>query len=233
LLRSQNELAEQRKAIQAEREAADKARKDYEAKLPALMQALSDANAGAFSDIRTIDDVTKLAQEDPFRYLQWQAHQSKMAAVQQEMDRANQAKEAEKQASWSKHVQDESQRFAESLSEADQKRLDALNKAAPDFLKERGFSQQELTDLAQGKERLSIWDHRVQSLILDGMKYRDAQKAPQAVRKPVPPVQRPGTAAPRGATQAASIQALNQRLSETGKLDDAMALWQARRASKG
>lgn len=234
LRQSQNEIAEARKAAQAEREAVEKARKDYEAKLPALMQALQDANAGQFSDIRTIDDVTKLAQEDPFRYLQWQAHQSKMAAVQSEMDKANKERETETQSKWAKHVQDESARFAESLSEADQKRLEELNRAAPDFLKERGFTPQELTDLANGKDKLSIWDHRVQSLILDGMKYQALQKAPpKAVQKPVPPVQRPGAAQPRGAANVASIQALNQRLSESGSIDDALALMRARRTSKG
>jgi hypothetical protein len=71
----QNEVAEQRKAIQAEREAAEKARKEYEAKLPTLMQTLQEA--GPFSDIRSMADVEKLQQEDPFRFQAFQLHQWK------------------------------------------------------------------------------------------------------------------------------------------------------------
>jgi len=233
LNRSQNELAEQRKAIEAERSKAEQARKDYEAKLPALMQALNDANAGVFADIRTIDDVTKLAAEDPFRYLQWQAHQSKMAAVQAEVDRSNQDKATEDHRKWADHVQTEGQRFAEALSTQDKANLKSLMEAAPAFLNDRGFTNEELTSLWQGKEKISLHDHRLQSLILDGMKYRDLQKAPlKAAPKPLPPVQRPGVAAPRGAAKAQNVQSLTHKLSASGSIDDAMELLMAQRANR-
>src|SRR6478736_5775699 len=86
--RGQNEIAEQRKAIEAERSKAEEARKQYEAQLPALMQELQNAQQSSFADIRTVDDVTKLASEDPFRYLQWQAHQTKLQAVNAELERS-------------------------------------------------------------------------------------------------------------------------------------------------
>ena len=70
----------------------------------------------------------------------------------------------------------------------------------------------------------------IQKLMADGLKYRDILKAPKAVAaKPVPPVQRPGTATPRGAAQAQTTQALTQRLNESGRVDDAVALLLARR----
>ena len=234
LQRSQNEIAEQRKAAEAERQKAEQTRKDYEAKLPALMEALQSVNAGQFGDVKTVDDVARLAQEDPFRFIQWQAHQQKMAAVQGELERANREQEMAKQTSWANHVQQENAKFHDTLSDADKGKLKDLLNAAPEFLEERGFSRQELTDLASGKEKISIYDHRLQSLILDGMKYRDLQKAPpKAVQKSLPPVQKPGTAQPRGAAKAASIQSLTQRLNETGSADDAFALWQARKSTRG
>jgi hypothetical protein len=231
LSRSQNELAEQRKAVEAERAAIAQAKTEYEAKLPALMQAFQDQNAGAFGDIRTVDDVTRLAQEDPFRYLQWQAHQSKMAAVQGELERGSKAREAEAQTAWNTHMQTESAKFHDALSDADKGRLKDLMEAAPGFLEERGFSRNELTDLWQGKSKLSLHDHRFQALILDGMKYRDLQKAPaKAIQKPVPPVQRPGVARNANAAKVQSVQSATQKLNASGSIEDAMELLFAQRA---
>src|SRR3569623_70308 len=62
--RSQNEAADQRKAIEAERTQAEQARKEYEAKLPAIMQALQDVHNSQFADIKTMADVERLAMED-------------------------------------------------------------------------------------------------------------------------------------------------------------------------
>jgi hypothetical protein len=225
--RSQNEVAEQRKAVEAERSKAEQARQDYEAKLPALMQALQDANQGTYADIKTIDDVTRLAQEDPFRYLQWQAHQSKMAAIQADQDRANRERETEAQSAWTKHVQDEAAKFNDALSDADRGKLKDLMEAAPKFLEDKGFTQSDLQALWNGKDKLSLHDHRLQGLILDGMKYQNLQNAPKAVAaKPVPPVQKPGV--PRQSNANAEIQTLERRLAESGSEADGWALLQAK-----
>lgn len=223
--RSQNEAAEQRKAIDAERQKVEQARQQYEAQLPVLMQTLQDAQAGAFADVKTVDDVAKLAQEDPFRYIQWQAHQQKMQAVHSEMQRAEQRRSEERQSNWSQHVRTEELAFIEGLSEADRAKIKDFQGEAPAFLEGKGFTQQELADLASGKDRLSIYDRRVQSLILDGIKYQAAQKARTTVaQKPVPPVQKPGTAPPKGAAQAENIQNLTSKLERSGSLRDAVAL---------
>ena len=228
LRQSQNEVAEQRKAIAAEREAAEKARKEYEAKLPALMQSLHDASP--FADIRSMADVEKMQAEDPFRFQQFQVYQWKMQATQAELQQAEQRKTSETQAKWNNHVQEEGAKFAESLSKEDKAKIDKLMADAPAFMEERGFSNQELTDLWTGKERLSLHDHRIQSLILDGMKYRDLQKAPpKAAPKPVPAVQRPGTAKPPGSAQSETIQNLRETHKRTGNTKDLGALISALR----
>lgn len=232
LNRSQTELAEQRKAIEAERDAMAKVKSEYEGKLPALMQALHDVNNQQFADIRTQADLDKLAVEDPFRWIQFQTHQQRMQAVQQELQKAEQQKTTESQTKWNNHVQEESAKFVEMLSDADKGKIKEIAAAAPEFLEGKGFTPQELADLASGKDKLSIYDRRVQSLILDGMKYRDLQKAPpKAAPKTLPPVQKPGAAQPRGAANAQNIQALNAKLSASGRLEDAMALLHAQRAS--
>ncbi len=224
--RSQNEAAEQRKAIDAERQRAEQARQQYEAALPTLMQTIQEAQAGAFADIRTVDDVTKLASEDPLRYLQWQAHQTKMQAVQQEMHRAQERQSKEKSETWGQFVTKENQLFIDRVPEfADKAKAAELTAKAVDVLHDVGFADQELAEMASGRKSIPIHDHRFQLLLLDGIKYREAQKARQTVAaKQVPPVQRPGTAKPKGAGIAEEIQNLSAKLERTGSLKDAQAL---------
>jgi hypothetical protein len=225
--RSQNEIADQRKAITAERDAAAKARQQYEAQLPVLMQTLTDAQQSAFSDIRTVDDVQKLAAEDPFRYLQWQAHQTKLQAVNADLERSKGQQAQDHQSKWADHVQKENELAAEFIPElADKVKGPALTqRVARELLPELGFKPDELAALANGKEKLSIYDHRVQRLLATALKYADVQKASKAaVAKTLPPVQRPGTARPSGQANSERIQALTEQLNKTGSLKVAQEL---------
>lgn len=224
--RSQNEAAEIRKGIEAERTKAEQLRQQYEANLPALMQTLQDAQQSAFADVRTVDDVTKLANEDPFRYLQWQAHQTKLQAVNAEVERAKGQKSQAEQAEWTKHVQKENELAIEYIPElADKVKGPALTQRAADRLSELGFKQEELAKLASGQEKLSLYDHRIQRLIFSDLKLSDIQAAKTAVAaKPVPPVQRPGIARPAGSGKSEEIQALTEQLNKTGDLRIAQQL---------
>ena len=229
--RSQNDVAEERKAVKAEREAAEKARQQYEAQLPSVMQALQDAQNGAFADVRTVDDVQRLANEDPFRYLQWQAHQTKLQAVNAEVERAKGEKSRAEQAEWAQHVQKENSLAAEYIPElADKVKGPALtNRVATELLPELGFKDSELNDLASGKSKLSIYDHRVQRLLADALKLRDIKSAPKAIAAvPVPPVQRPGVSRPQGG-QSETITKLSAQLERSGETKDLGALLSAMR----
>lgn len=232
--RTQNEAAEHRKALEAERRATEQARQQYEAQLPALMQALMEAQAGEFADIRTVDDVARLAKEDPFRYMQWDASQKRLATVQAEATRAQERQAKELEQSWYNYVSEQNALVAERVPElSDKAKSQAMTARAVDVLHDLGFTDQELTELASGRKALPIFDHRVQLLILDGVKYREARKAAStAAPKAVPPVQRPGIASPKGQAQSDNIQALKQRLSETGSTKDAAALYALRRSAK-
>jgi hypothetical protein len=59
------------------------------------------------------------------------------------------------------------------------------------------------------------------------MKAKDAVTA-----KPMPPVQRPGMAARRGEGEQHDLRTLSARLSSTGDLKDAVALYQAKKGSR-
>ena len=234
LRRSQNEAADQRKAIDAERQAAEKARQEYEAKLPSLMQALTDVQAGSFADIRNVDDVTRLAQEDPFRYLQWQAHQTKVQAVQAEIDRAAQRQAGDKQNELAKFIKDEDAKFSEFVPEMkDAAKASELRSKAIAQLNELGFTDQELGELASGQKSLSIHDHRLHRLIHGWVKLNDAQKAKTTVAaKPVPPVQKPGVAPPRGTATTERIKVLSDKLERSGSHKDLASLIGAYRTSR-
>lgn len=65
----EGELAEQRKALDADRALLDEARQKYEATLPQLLAALHQRQAGEFVDIKTPADIERLAREDEPRLL--------------------------------------------------------------------------------------------------------------------------------------------------------------------
>ena len=232
--RAFNEAAEQRKAIESERQKAEQVRQQYEAALPMLMRTLQDAQAGAFADVKTVDDVTNLATNDPLRYLQWQAHQTKMQAVQQEMQKARDRQAQDHDSTWRNFVKKENDLFTEKVPEfADKKKAAELTSKAVDVLHETGFADQELSELASGQKSISIYDHRFQLLLLDGIKYREAQKAKQTMTaKPVPPVQKPGIASNRNAAVSEEIASLQTKLAETGSLKVAQQLRAAQLAAQ-
>jgi phage terminase large subunit len=68
----------------------------------------------------------------------------------------------------------------------------------------------------------------------DAGKYRLMMKAKEAaVARQLPSVQRPGAAASRGEREQSDLRSLSARLSTSGDLKDAVALYQARKAGKG
>jgi hypothetical protein len=231
LRRSQNEAAEQRKAMEAERQKAEQARTQYETALPNMLASLQQQQAVDFPDIKSIVDVERVAREDWPRYVLWDAQQKRIASAQQELASTAQRQDQERQIRLEEFIKREQDLFCEKVPEiADPAHKTKLEHSALGMLRELGFSDQELGELYRGRADLSLHDHRLQMLIRDGIRFRDAQKAAkQASTKPVPPVQRPGVAQPRGAAQDAVVQNLTKRLDQTGNLKDAARLIAERR----
>jgi hypothetical protein len=231
LRRGQNEAAEQRKALEAERQKAEQARVQYETALPMMLANLQQQQTADFSDIKSVVDVERLAREDWPRYVLWDAQQKRIASAQQELDGSAQRQQQERLTRLDQYSRREQGVLAEKVPElADPVQRSKLEHAAVGMLHDLGFSDQELTELYRGRRDLSLHDHRLQLIIRDGVRFRDAQKAAkQASTKPVPPVQRPGVAQPRGAAQDAVVQNLTKRLDQTGNLKDAARLLAERR----
>ena len=230
--RSQNEAAEKLKGLTAKEQMVEKARQEYEAKLPALMQHIQEQQAGQFADVRTQADVDRMAQEDPFRYIQWTAHQQKVSAVQNEMRLAQERQSQEWNSKWSEFASREDKLTSERIPElADPAQRAKVQEGAISYLKDIGFEESELGSAWNGQASLSLRDHRVQSMIRDAVKFREGKAAVKIAvsTKPLPPVQRPGVAAPRGADS--NIQNLSKKLETTGRIEDAAAVVAARRAA--
>ena len=219
--RSQNEAAEARKAAQAEREAAEQARKQYEAQLPNLMQELQSVTQSNFADIRTMDDVVKLQAEDPFRFQAWQVHQMRLQAVKAQDDQAKALKTQEQQTRRSSYENEQNKLLVELVPEmADSKKASEMRERAISMLTdELGLKNETLSRWMNddiGHEILS--NAGIQKIIADRLKYLDIQNAPKAVAaKTLPPVTRPGTAPTTRTSNAAKIQAITKQLdNETG-----------------
>jgi predicted house-cleaning noncanonical NTP pyrophosphatase (MazG superfamily) len=214
--RSQNEYADKLKQHQQEQEALAQARAQYEQALPALLQSLQ--STGEFADIRSMEDVEKLAREDWPRYVQWDAHNKKVQAVHQEMLAAQQRQMQEQSAQWQQYAAEQDRLFAERVPEfADPEKAKPLRELTVKVLqKDYGFSPEEMQQAWNGPFR----DARVQQILLDAAQWRNLKaNPPKPVAKDVPPVQRPG--AVRNATPAldAEIKALEQKLETTSGIN--------------
>jgi len=234
LRRGQNETAEQRKALEAKLSEADQIRQRYEQALPQLLTTLQEQQQGEFSDIRTMEDVTKLAKEDWPRYALWDAQQKKIAAVSQELQSAQTRQAEEFKTKWSEFASKEDSLFLEKAPEmSDKAKATQVADASVALLKDLGFSETELAKLWNGEASVSLRDHRAQLLIRDAARYREALKtAPAKVVKPVPKVQRPGTSQSRASDRDEGMKALEQRLNTSGSWRDGAALIAARRNAR-
>jgi len=230
-LRRQNETADNLKAVIARELATEQVRREYEAALPALLQSLQDQQADEFADIKSPADIERLAREDRPRYLRWETKQQKVAELQRRLTTAQARSAQDREHWWAAYARRQDELFIEQLPElADSTKAARAQESAVAALKDIGFTEQELGQLWRGQAMLTLRDHKVQRLVLDGIKYRETQqKAKEVVVKSVPPVPRPGVSQPRGAAQDAAIQALSKRLETSGNLKDAAALIAARR----
>lgn len=226
--RARNEAAQARQAAEAARQQAEQERSRYEQALQANLQSLT--STGEFSDIRTHQDVQRMAEEDPFRFAKWQAHQMQVQGVQsalQEQERQRQQDYQKRLTQWSA---DQDKLFVEKAPEyADEK---TASKARQDTLK----YLTEVRDIPEAQIP-ELWnnplfrDAKMQLIVRDAVKWHNAQEAAKkAAKQSVPPVQRPGTAKTTSVGQA-EVEAAQARFDKLPNLANASALREAKRAA--
>jgi hypothetical protein len=205
-------LAEQRKAIEAERnhlEYVKQERQAYAQKLQALDSFLTQQNQGV--------DLEVLKETDPIGYAVAVAEQSQrekqLAVVRNEQQRIAQQQQSEQQASLQNHLRQESEKLVSLIPELATPQGDAVRKQIRDYAKSVGWSDQELS---------SVYDSRAVMTLYKAMKYEQLQKSKPELNKKLqsaPKMMRSGTSVPQ-AKSSQDKQAM-QRLRETGKVSDA------------
>ncbi len=205
-------LAEQRKAIEAERghlEYVKQERQAYAQKLQALDSFLTQQHQGV--------DLEVLKETDPIGYAVAVAEQTQrekqLAVVRNEQQRIAQQQQAEQQSSLQNHLRQESEKLVSLIPELATPQGDAIRKQIRDYAKSVGWTDQELS---------SVYDSRAVNTLYKAMKYEQLQKSKPELNKRLlsaPKMMRSGTSAPP-AKSAQDKQAM-QRLRETGKVSDA------------
>ncbi|WP_257168570.1 hypothetical protein [Bradyrhizobium sp. SRS-191] len=173
----------------------------------------------------------RMSRDDPGKFGRIQA-----AVAMSDQLLAQQAQEQRRQAEF---AQNSFQSFAH---EQDSK-LEGLLKHEPtavrqavaaeilEVAKESGITQSELNRLFQTEP---LMRHATfQRMMYDAARYRLMMKAKDSVvTKAVPPVVRPGVSGSSGQRGRTDLRALNARLTSSGDLKDAVALYQARRSER-
>jgi hypothetical protein len=205
-------LAEQRKAVEAERqhlEYVKQERQAYAQKLQALDSFLTQQNKGVDLDV--------LKETDPIGYAVAVAEQNQrekqLAVVRQEQQRIAQQQQAEQQASLQNHLRQESEKLVSLIPELATPQGDAVRKQIRDYAKSVGWTDQELS---------SVYDSRAVVSLYKAMKYEQLQKSKPEVNKKLqaaPKMMRSGTSAPP--TKSSQDKQVMQKLRETGKVTDA------------
>jgi len=205
-------LAEQRKALEAERshlEYVKQERQAYAQKLRALDSFLTQQDQGVNLDV--------LRETDPIGYAVAVAEQSQrekqLAVVRNEQQRLAQQQQAEHQATLQNHLRQESEKLVSLIPELSTPQGDAVRKQIRDYAKSVGWTDQELS---------SVYDSRAVVSLYKAMKYEQLQKSkPELTKKlqSAPKMMRSGTSAPP--TKSSQDKQVMQRLRETGKVTDA------------
>jgi len=205
-------LAEQRKAIEAERshlEYVKQERQAYAQKLQALDSFLTQQHQGV--------DLEVLKETDPIGYAVAVAEQSQrekqLAVVRNEQQRIAQQQQAEQQASLQNHLRQESEKLVSLIPELATPQGDAVRKQIRDYAKSVGWSDQELS---------SVYDSRAVHTLYKAMKYEQLQKSKPELNKKLqsaPKMMRSGTSVPQA--RSSQDKQVMQRLRETGKVTDA------------
>jgi hypothetical protein len=210
-------LAEQRKAIEAERshlEQVKQERQAYAQKLQALDSFLSQQNKG--------EDLEVLKETDPIGYAVKVAEQSQrekqLAVVRAEQQRIAQQQQAEQQQNLQNHLKAESEKLASVIPELATPKGDAIRKEIREYAKSVGWSDQELS---------SVYDHRAVLTLYKAMKFEQLQKGkPETLKKvqQAPRMLKPGTSTPN--TKSSQEKQVMQKLRQTGKVRDAAAAFE-------
>ena len=212
-------LAEQRKAVEAERikiEEAAKTRDTYAQRLQVIEQLLQEQDKG--------EDLSALKAEDPIAYAVAMAEkverEKQLQAVQLEKQRVQQEQQSHQQALLQKHIQQEQQKLVEAIPEfKDEVKAEVIRRDIRNYAKSIGFSDQELSQ---------VYDSRAVQTLYKAMQFEKLMANKGATTKKVataPKTIRPGTSNPQS-SESEAIKKERAKLRQSGNKKDAVRLFE-------
>jgi hypothetical protein len=217
--RKTQEVAEARKAVEAERqkiEEAAKLRDTYAQRLTVIEQMLSQGE--------NAEDLQSLKETDPIGYAVKVAEQSErekqLAAVRAEQQRIAQQQQAEQQERLQAHLQAEALKLQEAIPEmSDPAKSQAVKTDIRNYAKKIGFTDQELAQ---------VYDSRAVTALYKAMQYDKLMLGKTEATKKVsqaPKMMRPGTSTPE-AKETQEAKKLREQLRRSGNKNDAARIFE-------
>lgn len=212
-------LAEQRKAIEAERVKVDEAarlRDQYSQRLQLIEQMLTS---------QPEEDLSALKETDPIGYAVKVAERAErekqVAAVRQERQTLAARQQMDYQERLKAHLASEAEKLRSAIPEmADDVKSEVIRKEIKDFAKSVGFTDQELAN---------VTDHRAVVALYEAMQWRKLQQNRVQSTKKVaeaPKMLKPGAGAPKADKDAEVAKKLSNKLKQTGSTRDAAKIFE-------
>ena len=210
--RKTQQIAETRKAVEAEAAAIRAEREQYAQLLGALKQQLESAEAPP--------DLDRLYNEDPIEWVRQREllrdKQEKLAAIQSEQARLSQLTEQQRAKEFQAHLASQQEALIQAVPEwKDPKKAQAEKALLVEFGKKIGFSEEELKN---------VYDHRAvialrKAALYDQMMSKRGQIKPVVNNGP-----RPAKPSAAGrVSQTTEATRAKQRLAKTGRVNDAVS----------
>ena len=212
-------LAEQRKAVEAERvkiEEAAKTRETYSQRLQVIEQLLQQQNQ--------TEDLSSLKAEDPVAYAIAMAEkverEKQLQAVQAERQRVQQEQMAHQQSQLQKHIQGEQAKLMEAIPEfKDDVKAEVVRRDIRNYAKSIGFTDQELSQVYDSRAVLALYKAAQYDKLManKGAATKKVATAPKTIR--------PGTSNPQSSENEA-MKKERARLRQSGNKKDAARLFE-------
>lgn len=212
-------LSQERQNFEAEIQAVAAERQQYQQLLGALEQQLQ-------AGVEQEPDWAKLAQDDPVAYTRqkaaWDQKQAMLNAANQERQRVEQAQQEEMQRKAHLHAQQERDKLLAVMPElADPQEQVKFRDSITSYVSQYGMNAQDL---------MALNDHRAFLLIDKARRYDEMQaqgaKVQRKAKTKANKVVRPGSAKGKGVVRSRSLRQANDRLSRTGDVRDAAAVFE-------
>lgn len=212
-------LAEQRKAVEADRvkiDEAAKTRETYAQRLQVIEQLLQQQDQN--------QDLASLKSEDPIAYAVAMAEKmerdKQLQAVQMERQRVQQEQQSHQQIQLQKHIQAEQAKLVEAIPEfKDDVKAEVIRRDIRNYAKAQGFSDQELSQVYDSRAVLALYKAAQYDKLMagKGVTSKKVANAPKTIR--------PGTSNPQS-SENETVKKERAALRQSGNKKDAARLFE-------